>query len=283
MSQARRVGVFLICLAATPALAGKPKPKPASASKTAPQPAAKKEVAAAFDVELGGISSRYTAPLLSVLKSWPPPIDYASKDPVPVKIVALSVPDEEFYIGAQQWMWVEAPMATVDKVLRDVNHYAEIFPGYEDIHVESAQGNRMITYWEQRIPLPFVSNVKYRMLYLIDDAKKDRVVYRYQLKDSSTLYHSDGAIVIEAVGARTRYTEYDFFDADYGIAKTLAPSRIWRDGLEGMFLSDLGIKLRAEHPEWESKQVRKEADKILDQYPVDDLLKNKQTFYKLPH
>src|SRR5262249_17999024 len=113
------------------------------------------------------------------------------------------------------------------------------------------------------------------------DTRKDRIVYRYQLKESNRLWHSDGAIVLEAVGNRTRYTEWDFFDADYGIAKTLAPTRIWREAIEGMYLSDIAIKLKAEHPDWENKEVRKESDNSLDDHPVEDLLKNKKHFYKL--
>jgi len=243
-----------------------------------------------YATDLGGIPSRYTAPLLEALKTWPPPIDYAAPDPSPVRLVALSVPDEEFYVGAQQVMWIEAPLSAVDKVLRDVDHYAEIFPGYEDIHIESregsgasgsAPGSRFTTYWEQRIPVPFVANVKYHMLYVVDDTRPGRVVYRYQLKESNRLKFSDGAIVIESFGRRTRYTEYDFFNADYGIVKTLAPGRIWREALEAMFLSDAGVKLRAEHPDWKAEQVRKESERYLELYPVDKALESKKRFYKL--
>jgi hypothetical protein len=231
---------------------------------------------------LGGIPSPYTAALIAAVADWPPPdIDYARSDPNPVWLSALSTPDNPYYIGVEQVMAIEAPVARVDHVLRDIDHYVDYFPGYKDIHVVSRDGQRFLTSWEQIIPIPLVSNVKYDMRYGIDESQPGRVIFRYQLQDSNRLKVSDGVIVLEGKGDHTRYTEYDFFDADYGIAKAFGSDRIWSDSLEGFYLSDVGIKLRAEHKGWPFSRVRSESAKYLKLYPIDPVLKSRKRFYKL--
>jgi hypothetical protein len=235
-----------------------------------------------FDDDLGGVSSPYTPALIAALKDWPPPdVDYNRSDPNPVWLKALGLPDHPFYVGVEQVMAIEAPLSRVDQVLRDIDHYASYFPGYQDIHVVSRDGNRWLTYWEQIIPIPLVPNVKYNMRYGIDDRDPSREIFRYQLQDSNRLTKSDGVIVLEPAGGKTRYTEYDFFDADYGIAKAFGSDRIWEDSLEGFYLSDIGIKLRSEHMGWPFARVRSESAKYLKLFPIDSVLKIRKRFYKL--
>ena len=61
--------------------------------------------------------------------------------------------------------------------------------------------------------------------------------YRYGLKESNHLRRDDGVIVLESLDAgRTLYTEYDFFDADWGVAK------IWVTIKSGGIASKASIK-----------------------------------------
>lgn len=184
-------------------------------------------------------------------------------------------------------MWVNAPLEIVQSILDDVDHYKEIFPNFDDIHVVSRDRNRLETYWEQHIPLFFVPNTKYQMSYVVDHSVPDRVVYRYQLAKADAIKVDDGLIVIDkdptpGSSVRTRYTEYDLFDADWGVLETIAPGKIWKESVEGFYLSDIAIKLKAEHfngaDAWSNKRVMKESKSILDRYPVDMALKSRKKF-----
>ncbi|MBI3542780.1 MAG: hypothetical protein HY075_05835, partial [Deltaproteobacteria bacterium] len=202
---------------------------------------------------------------------------------VSVKLVAFESPGHPKAIGVGQAMLVSAPLADVKKVLEDFGHYKELFFQFKDARAVERDGNRVITYWEQSIPLPFVPNTKYTNYFYIDDRDPTRVFYRYQLKESGSLLYSDGLIAIEKIDARsTRYTEYDFFDADWGIAGSLAPARIWRDSLRDIYYSDIAIKLRAEHPDWSFDKVRQESKKHWeDEYSEDsvgDVISSKKKF-----
>ena len=103
----------------------------------------------------------------------------------------------------------------------------------------------------------------------MDHHQAERPIYRFQLKEAGSLRTFDGIITLEAQGAnRTHYTEYDFFDADYGMLKKLAPGKIWTGSVADALSSDLGIKYRAStHSTF--KQIHQEAEKVVDKFPVD--------------
>ncbi|MGK5085359.1 SRPBCC family protein [Bdellovibrionota bacterium FG-1] len=234
-----------------------------------------------IDFKLEGPESSYTAALLKLLQSWPPKdIQYGGVNPNPVRMAAIETLGNKYYIGLEQVMFVDAPMEKVGGVLDDMDHYKDLFPDYDDVHVSARDGNRLVVFWEQHIPVFFIKNVKYEVWYLIDDSRPDRKVYRYKLKDGrGHIRSNDGVIVLEKDGAaRTRYTEYDFFDADWGPLKAFAPSRIWKDSVEGLYLSDMAIKLKAENPTWSYDKIREESKKWLDRFPIDDALKARKPF-----
>jgi hypothetical protein len=151
-----------------------------------------------------------------------------------------------------------------------------LFPDFDDVHVVSRDGNKVLTFWEQHIPVFFIPNVKYEVIYLIDGKAGSRRVYRYQLAKESHLRKNDGMIVIEPDGpSGTRYTEYDFFDADWGPLTTFAPGGIWKNAVEGVVLSDLAIRLKSEHGDWSYKQIARESRRILDRHPVEPQIEHK--------
>lgn len=231
---------------------------------------------------LDGPTGPYTQILLDLVKEWPPKeTDLTTVGSGLLRLQCFDTPGDSDVIGIEQVMHVAAPLARVKEVVDDIDHYKEIFSGYDDIHVEERDGNRWLTFWEQHIPVFLVPNVKYRMTYLIDTSVKGRVVYRYQLKAAGQIKTSDGIIVLEDDGqGATRYTEYDFFKAEYGLLKTFAPGRIWKDSVEGMFLSDVAFKLRAEHPDWSLLLVHDKAKKALEGFPAEEVSKNRKVFYR---
>jgi hypothetical protein len=223
--------------------------------------------------------------ILTAIKDWPKRRLGLATGPssASVKLVAYETPGREHAIGIGQFMRVAAPLETVRQVMEDFDHYKDLFFDFKDVHLEERDGNRVVTFWEQSIPIPFVPNTKYATWFYILDGGADRVFYRYQLKSSNSLTYSDGLMVLERDGPQaTIYTEYDFFDASWGIAATFAPARIWRDSLKGIYDSDIAIKLRAEHKDWDYGQVRRESKRLWEEeYPEDtvgDVIKAKRAF-----
>lgn len=234
----------------------------------------------AKDTALGGVESPYTGALVKMLKEWPPAgMIYSSHDENPVVLQCYSTADRPDMVGVRQAMMVNTPLEAVAAVLDDFDHYPELFPDLKGVQVLSRDRNRLVTAWEERIPIPFVPNVKYRMAYLIDSSIAGRRVYRYQFLQGNYLKSDDGIIVLEkAEDGKTRYTEFDFFESDSGLAKTFAPDRIWRDSIEGIYKSDVAVKLRAEHPDWKYDRIRDETEKVLEKYPVTACIKDKAAF-----
>lgn len=240
---------------------------------------------APITVRLGGPESAYTPLLVKLLEQWPPrTIDFNKIDPAKVQVRCLETPGKEFFIGIEQAMLVRGELARVERFLEDVDHYKDYFTEFDDIHAVSREENLMTVFWEHNVPFPLVPNTKYETYYVIERSRPERRVYRYKLKEATKDMHTaDGIIVIERAGPQlTRYVEYDFWDGEYGIAKTLAPKRIWRDSVEETYLSDAAIKVKAEHPDWPAKQVVKEAKKLMDDKDIDSCLANKTKFFLLP-
>jgi hypothetical protein len=186
----------------------------------------------------------------------------------PVQLTCLETAGSPFYIGIVQEMTVQAPLAEVSKVVEGIDQLVDLFPGYASIKLLSRDDSqpigRWVTAWEQRIPLFFIPNVKYQMIYFIHPATSMGKTYRYQLNSAGTIQESDGMIVLEKKSeTETHYIEVDFFKADWGVVETLAPGRIWKDSADGLYLSDLAIKLKAELPELSEKRARENAENFL--------------------
>jgi hypothetical protein len=117
----------------------------------------------------------------------------------------------------------------------------------------------------------------------MDHSNSSRVLYRYQLKNSSSLKASDGIIVLEATSpSQTRLTEIDFFDADYGILKVLAPGKIWSDSIHDIYISDMAVKLKAEHNDWSYESIAKQAKESAEHFPFEEVIEKRSPFKPLP-
>jgi hypothetical protein len=223
---------------------------------------------------LGGVKGKYSDWIDQLLQSKAylslvkdPTLPATRDDQDPVSVSCLETPGNRFHIGVIQNMVVHAPLQNLAKVVEDIDSYVDLFPGYASVQVKSREGNRLVTYWEQKIPVFFIPNVRFEMIYQLGlaGADPDTRIYRYELLKKGNLRESDGFIVLRKINDNeTRYLEVDFFDADWGALETFAPGRIWTDSVDGLYLSDLGFLLKAEHPDWSNRRCREEADKTVD-------------------
>jgi hypothetical protein len=212
------------------------------------------------DEMLEGPDSVYTRWLADILMRWPASRP-RSEGTETVQLTCVAATSDDGYVGMVQQMTVAAPLSAVEQVLDDVPRYKDLFPGVVDVHVlpGSLDGHRYVTVWEQRVPVFFLPNVIYELAHLVDKTTPDLHVYRYKLRRGGSMLASDGMVVLEALGSHgTRFTEYDFFNAQWG---PLPASAVWRESLRGAFVSDMAIKLRAENPHWNVARVAAEASR----------------------
>jgi hypothetical protein len=220
---------------------------------------------------LTGVKSQYSDRLTQLIKNWPTKRSaLMGQQKAPIEFKCLETQGNDLYIGIEQVMNVSAPLDRVIKIVDDIDSYKDIFPQFKDVKIESKDSNLLVTFWEQIVPFPLVPNIKYRMLYLSNRVSPKRYVYRYQLKEPGEIKTSDGVIILEELGpASTRYTEYDFYDANWGIATVFGKNRIWHDNAEGMLLSDLAFRIKAENPSFSADKVVSETTTLLKRVDLD--------------
>ena len=224
------------------------------------------------------IASSYSEFRDKAVSQWP----LKNLLPIPsagIDLKALTKEGNAFYIGVEQVLKVDAPLKDVEGVLDDFDNYKSLFEGFRSIQVTSRDSASVLTFWEQIVPIPFVSNVRYSMLYRFDKSHPNRKIYIYSLTESKDLKVNDGVIVIESLNEKsTVYREFDFWDANWGLAKSLAPTRIWKDSIEGVALADLSIKFRAENPKMSFEKIHQMAHAYLSAKQLDSIAKGRASF-----
>lgn len=230
-----------------------------------------------LDTDLGEPDSAYTSKLLHMLKKWPPrEFPYGQtmlEGENPIGMRCLTTPRNKSYVGVEQWMVIRAPMSRVKALLDDFDNYEKLFIGFDDVHVLKKDENKFVLQWKQHVPV--LPDITYEMDYLVSAMPSGNVVYRYKLHYGRTIKHSDGIIVLEPISRdRTRYTEYDFFEANWGVL-ALSQERIWKESAEGIYLSDAVVKLKSENPDWPYSKVQERAKKFLKDFPVDKVVKER--------
>jgi hypothetical protein len=228
-----------------------------------------------------GISSFYTPVLQKVESTWPiQGLSELSQQKEPLKIQALSTEGDAYFIGVVQMMTIKAPLATVAGFLDHFEEYPKYFDGLKkaqilETKIENEESLFRI-YFEQSVPVPFIPNDKSEMIYSVKTIGTSKRFDRYQFRTGNDLISNDGIIILDALSTRlTRYVEFDFWNANWGIAKTFGAKKIWDNSLSGLVQSDLAIKLKSENPTWTEKQVVSESKKMADDYPVEDRFKNR--------
>lgn len=228
---------------------------------------------AAFGPALGGVPagagglggpSPYTEAIAAAAANWPPAELGELKralepDKEQVALLCFVTHGDDLYLGLAQYQVIAAPFDRAVAALDDIPGYVGIFDGLLVSRVEQKEEGRLSVFSEQRIGVPLARNEKDEIIYWISEqAAPRRKVYRYQLKSSNHLRSDDGLIVVEAAGSgKTEYTEYDFYDADWGLARALGRDRIWKENIRGLAQTTLAIRLKAEHPDWSPAQILK--------------------------
>lgn len=217
-------------------------------------------------------ASYYSPKVCKFLKKWPPPeIPRTGEFPKIVWMQAIRLPDQPTYIGVEKQFVINAPMSRVVELIENFEDYVNLFEDLKTSKILSKDGNKVTTYFERYSPVFFVPNIKYRQVYIIDRSTPNRVVFRYQLIEGNSVSHSDGIVVVEGEGDKTRLTGFDFYDANWGLVGALANGKIWKESVVGAFKGDLALKNRAEHPDWKLDQIKKAIEQTLDRVSVEPI------------
>jgi hypothetical protein len=235
-------------------------------------------LAADFPVEttLPGPTGLYRNAMIQLIKTWPgenpaKEPDY-DKEP-PVVLSQIKTEGKEYYIGIEQKMLINAPLEQVETVVDAIDEYHNMYTTLKDSKILSKEKNEWTVHYEQKIPVFFVPNVKFTMAYITDKTNKDRKAYRYQYSEGQSLLFDDGIVMLERSGGKTKFTKYDFYEPDLGIAKIFSGNKVWKQSFEDMFQADYALKLKAENPGWDYSKVKDTSSKAADKFSVDDALK----------
>lgn len=241
---------------------------------------------AAYDSNLGGVSSDYTLPVLSLLREHVArqaprtPDEWNELTPEnPLRLQAWTHTTKEKYTGVERLMRVRQPLVVVRAVLEGIDRYGEFFAGFKSIKVVERYGSQLRSDWEQSVPFPF-RNVKFAMLSLFDAPRPEIFTAHYQLAQRTSVMKAyDGAIVLIARGTETEFRGWEFVDAERGLLG-LSTEGVWRRALESTYRSDVGLLLRAEDAKLSKNDVEKKANALLAAHPVENLVKSRQPYYK---
>lgn len=224
--------------------------------------------------------SLYSAKVYKFLEHWPPqwipelrpdPQAAGKNEKNPVWTRAIKTPGKGLYIGSMKQVWINAPMERVVAVLDDFASYPKFFDDVKKVEVRARDGNKLTVFWERNSPAFFIPNIKYEMIYLVEKISPTQTIYRYQLKKGNSLNASDGVIVVDAEETGTKVTGLDFYDASWGLAGAIASGKIWRKSIEGGYKGDISFKMRVEHPDWKFDQIKDEAERMLERFPVEPI------------
>jgi hypothetical protein len=201
-----------------------------------------------------------------------------------IMVDALRSGDDPFRVGIHQMMLIHASVAEVATALAKVEDYVRLFPDLVSTQLIEATPTSWLTEWVQAPPVFFMPKTKYRLKYVLGDREGGLKTYRYQLQSGESLTESDGFIVLEPMGAYTFFVEVDFFNANWGIAKSLGGEQIWKHSLESTLISDLALALRVENPKMSFESIRSTASAEAAQTNFVELLtvaRKLEDFYEL--
>ena len=230
-----------------------------------------------WDCPLGSAESPYSSILPHWVKNLPKEIKFENSNKKDhIEIIGIETPHLPFYIGVAHRVLIKAPFARAEEVFDHFTNYPKLFKGLLSAKTLEADGNRLVTFWEEHIPIPFVPNIRSEIIYLISSLGKTKKLYRYGLKSSNRLIHNDGFMLIEALSNdETQLTEIDFFNANWGLLKSLGSNHAWKESITGLMQTDFALKLAAENPEWESKKVVETSESMADSVNLEPILKHK--------
>jgi hypothetical protein len=216
--------------------------------------------------------SIYSKKIYKVLKDWPPSYIPKGFDQAhPIWIRAVRTKGNSDYIGVVKKVFIPVALEKVAALMESFEKYKEIFPEVVEVKITERQANYVYTHWERESPAFFVPNIKYDQVYAIDNRSPDRKIYRYQLISGNSVNFSDGLVVLERVQEGTILTAWDFFEGNFGLAKTFAEGHIWKRVMQGTVRADLSFIAKAEHPSWTLKQIEEASKKLMEDQSLDSV------------
>ena len=212
--------------------------------------------------------SVYTPKIIALIQNWPPTDLPSPSDATGAFwIEAIRTAGNSSYIGLRKRIFIRAPMAKVSPILEDFANYPSVHPEVQEVRVTAHEPGRWITSWVRDRPAFFLPKITYEQIYVSQESQ-GRKVYRYEFKSGSAMNYSDGVIVVEAASEGTYVTSYDFFEGNFGIAKSFAEGKIWKDSLEGYARADYALKIKVENPDWSLKKIQSQVDALIDRFPL---------------
>ncbi len=194
----------------------------------------------------------------------------------------LSTKDNEFLIGIAHQIIIQSSLEKVIHTFEDFSQYPEIFASLKKTKlIEKKDARHFLVEFESIIPIPLVPNTTYQLEYEVkvepDFSKPDASkIYQFRLEKSNDLKSMDGYALLQKMGPdETLYEELDFIDAEWGIAKTLAPGSIWHDSVEESIQTDWALKFRTEDDKISNKEVRKKSEQANRDDKIKECVKNK--------
>ena len=213
----------------------------------------------------------YTSRLAAMLAHWPLPTQARLADHAEV-VIGIRTPAESDIIGMVKHSVIDAPLARVAAVSERVEDYPAIWENVVAVKRVSTDRNRLVTEWARKAPAFFLPRIRYRTLTTIDRQTPGRIVYRHQFVEGNLIRSSDFLVVYESLPKdRTRVTVLGFFEPEMGVFRSLAEGKVWRQSLENGFKDDVAFRLRVEHPEWGVDRLTNEAERALENAPLEPL------------
>lgn len=227
------------------------------------------------------VDSPYSAFTKRFAAQWPKQAESFKAPPEgALRLRCLKLDGPKDYVGLEQVMVVDAPLAAVAKVVEDVAGYKKLFPGLNRSDVKERDGDELLTSWEQNVPVFFIPNIKFSMVYWLGGGSGDAKVVRYQLHEKGPILANDGVIAMKATagGKKTLYVAYDFVDTDPGAFGGLASGRIWKDTVKGIYATDFAIRFKAQSPGGDSEKLREKAEKQAerDEKLIEECVSNRE-------
>jgi hypothetical protein len=214
------------------------------------------------------IESYYTPRIMNFLKVWPSP--YGKEyDAGPVFLRAIKTPGRPRYVGMLKHYVVGASLQQVVDFTDRIEDATRVWGDIISVTVLERGENRALVEWVRPRPTFFMPDIRYKMLYTWDKSVPGRVVYRHQLVSGNALFYQDDLVVLEETGpSRTRLTILNFFEPDMGPFGGLVTPVLWSSSMQSSYRDDVAFLSHWAHPTWTVKQLREEADRALDMFPV---------------
>jgi len=188
----------------------------------------------------------------------------------------LSSKQDPLLIGAFHQSTIKVPFEKVIQIYENFEAYPEFFSSFKKMKILQNKPNFLISV-EGVVPYPFIPNSHYDLWY---DSKPvstpNTAIYTCQLSKSKDLVSMDGLTMFKKISDQeTSFSELDFVNAHWGIAKTLSPKTIWKDTIYGLASGDFELKIKAENPAKSSSDIKKEARFSVNSDEIENCIKQK--------